>query len=143
MTSHTPRWDIDERGTGIADAAPMAGDVRRLLDHMGRGGWVTEEAHAHLGRHLRACCAEEDAEFRWLSEAQGEDGVYVVELAPVDELEGVDRVRAAIRLLACVAEASFHVREVDPATIDCVTGQLDGDGVFATHGHTIRLRLVQ
>jgi hypothetical protein len=33
------------------------------------------------------------------------------------------------------------VRRVDRRTVECVTGMLDGDGEFASHGHTIRLRM--
>jgi hypothetical protein len=140
MTEH-PRWDPDERGVGVADAAPMADSVGRLLDSMGRPGWVAEDAYAHLGKQLRELCAVPEAEFRWLSEEQTPDGVYVVELAATDGLKDLDLMRAAIRLLARIAEASFHMRLVDDSTVECVTGMLDGDGVFATHGHTIRLRL--
>ena len=141
--TETRRWDIDERRVGVADAAPMAGDVRRLLDAMGQSGWVTEDAYAHLGKYLRALCEQSGASFRWLSEVQGSDGVYEVELGGPDGMKSAEFLRAAIRLLSRVAEMSFHVRQRDDWTVECVTGQLDGDGDFATHGHTIRLRLQQ
>jgi hypothetical protein len=31
---------------------------------------------------------------------------------------------------------------VDRRTVECVTGMLDGDGEFASHGHAIRLRMI-
>ena len=44
-----------------------------------------------------------------------------------------------MRLLSVVAEDAFHVRTVNSRTYDCVTGMLDGDGEFSSHGHLIRL----
>lgn len=71
---------------------------------------------------------------------QGEDGVYVIDLAHSPRHPS-DVWRDAVALLTRIAEDSFHVRRVDDQTFDAVTGMLPGDGDFATHGHTIRLRI--
>ena len=52
----TPRWDGDERGRGIADAAGLAGRVDALASQMRDGGWVTEDPRAHLAHHLTRAC---------------------------------------------------------------------------------------
>jgi hypothetical protein len=76
-----------------------------------------------------------------VSEAQNEDGIYVVDVehAPASDHQLWED---AICLLSAVAEDSFHVRRVDRRTVECVTGMLDGDGEFASHGHAIRLRMI-
>jgi hypothetical protein len=45
------------------------------------------------------------------------------------------------RVASAVAEPAFFVRRSEPRTVDCVTGMLDGDHEFASHGHTMRLRI--
>jgi hypothetical protein len=138
VTSLRPRWDIDTRYEGIADASAMTHDVERLLDVMRRPNWVTEDPDAHLLPHLRRTCAADGSPWTLLADRLEADGVYVVELRHADPESG-DVGRDAIRLLSVIAEHVFSVRTVDAATYDCVTGMLDGDGEFASHGHLIRL----
>ncbi|MFI7697418.1 hypothetical protein [Nonomuraea sp. NPDC049480] len=47
------RWDIDERYTGVSDAAAMLPAVHQLEEAMRGEGWVTEEPDAHLLPALR------------------------------------------------------------------------------------------
>ena len=51
--SERRRWDIDERFVGVADATSSAPDIERLLVQTTEAGWITEDAEAHLGWHLR------------------------------------------------------------------------------------------
>jgi hypothetical protein len=133
------RWDVDERFTGVADASPAVPALEALLAACRTPGWVTEDADAHLGGHLRAECERDGAPFRWLGATQGADGVLDVEVAT--SLRRNDAFRAAVALLAVVAESAFAVRRAGPWVVECVTGMLAGDGEFATHGHTVRLTL--
>ena len=137
-----PRWDTDTRGVGVASAAGYLPPVHRLVEHMTTDGWVTEDADAHLLPHLLEASAAESSPLRIAAHRLLEDGTLELDCTPATGRADLDRFRAAIELLAAVAETSFHVRRIGQTTIECVTGMLDGDGIFATHGHVIRIRLI-
>ncbi|ETK34011.1 hypothetical protein [Microbispora sp. ATCC PTA-5024] len=131
------RWDVDERGTGIADGSAMEPQVTALLDAMRRDGWVTEQPEVHLLPHLRRACGSE-----WLliGERLLDDGVYEVTVSLSGDREGVHVHREVVRLLSAVAEPAFYVRQAGPGVFECVTGVLDGDPPgFKSHGHLVRL----
>ncbi|MGW4476358.1 hypothetical protein [Nonomuraea sp. NPDC004354] len=129
------RWDDDERFTGVGDASAMRPAVQDLAAVMARDGWVTEDPDAHLLPHLRAVPG-----WRVVAERLVEGGVYEVAARPDEPLEGIEAHRAAIRLLAAIAEPSFFVRQCGTDTFECVTGVLPGDPPgYATHGHLVRL----
>ncbi len=131
------RWDIDERQTGITDGTAMDPQVESLLAAMRRDGWVTEEPEVHLLPHLKKACGQT---WRIVRDRLIDDGVYEVTLAIDDDLSGVALHRAAVGLLAAIAEQVFFVRQSEPRVFDCVTGMLDGDPpVFKSHGHLVRL----
>ena len=142
MTAERRRWDVDERFVGVADAEFVAEDIRRLLKAAASRGWVTEDAEAHVGVHLKQVCDDPASPWHWVSGHQDPDGVFVVDLEHTSTGEW-DSWRDAVALLAQVAESSFFVRRVEPGTYACVTGMLEGDGEFATHGHTVRLHVRQ
>ena len=133
------RWDTDERGTGVRDAAAFAQPVRDLLDTLGRDGWVAEDPDAHLLPHLEAATAEAG---RSISSWANVDGVLEIVLRVRDEESRGARRAAAYRLVASIAEASTHVRELEPGVFEVLTGMLPGDGSFATHGHVVRIRTI-
>ncbi|MEV7005387.1 hypothetical protein [Streptosporangium sp. NPDC051022] len=144
------RWDSDDRFIGIASGKAIAPSVEQLLAHMGRDGWVTEEPDVHLLPRLRQVADGPDSPWRITGAHLTDDSVYVVDLAPASGADGADRTDGAarglpmgdvLRLLSTIAEAAFFARQIDDRTVDCAMGMLDGDGVFATHGHLIRLRL--
>jgi hypothetical protein len=139
-TSFHWRWDNDQGTIGTADARGAVAPVQRLVEACLRPGWVTEDPGTYIGLALRHQCETVDCPWRWVGEAQDEDGTYVVE---VEHVPASDHQlwEDAICLLAAIAEDSFHVRRVDRPTVECVTGTLDGDGKFASHGHAIRLRM--
>jgi prephenate dehydrogenase len=136
------RWDTDETFVGIADGAAIEPAVEALLEHVRRPGWITEDPDVHLLPHLAKACAAADVPWELLAAELGDDGVYTVHLHYTGRGR-IDLLRDAVRLLASVGEPAYYVRQVDPSTVDCVTGVLEGDGPFATHGHLIRLRLRQ
>lgn len=137
-----PRWDVDTRGIGVASAAGSLPAVQRLAEHMSRDGWVTEDADAHLLPHLLEACAAESSPLRITAYRLLDDGTLELDCADTTGRHHGHQFRAAVGLLAVIAESSFHIRRVDDTTIECVTGMLDGDGEFATHGHVTRLYLV-
>jgi hypothetical protein len=153
------RWDTDERGSGVADATAELPRIAALRAHAGRTGWVAEEPEAHLWPHLERAIGTPGSPWRsatWTIDAHGR---LVVEL----EYAGDDRDRplAAVRadafaLVGQVAETSSFVRVAEMAgpngatapgqpdvIVDVVTGLLDDETSFASHGHTLRLRIAR
>ena len=142
------RWDIDERGHGVADArrlVPRIDELRRAAD---AADWVAEQPEMHLWPHLQRAIGADGSP--WISSdwAVDDDGTLTVELVhgPVDD----DRARAdlsadLLQLLGFVVEGSTYIefegRTSDDAVIlDVVTGMLEDQTPFKGHGHTLRLR---
>jgi len=138
------RWDGDERGFGISDAAALVPDVERLVDAMHEPDWVAEDPDAHLLPHLQRACRAPGSPFTLLG--AGYDGdVYVVGLQWAGARTEPHAMRRDVwTLLARIAEPSSHVREhtVDGVVrFDVTTGVLDGDSPFRAHGHMLSLRI--
>lgn len=134
------RWETDQGTIGTADARAVVPPLQRLMEACLRPGWVTEDPGTYIGLALRHQCETADSAWRWVGGAQNADGTYIVD---VEHVPASDHQlwEDAICLLSAVAEDSFHVRRMDRCTVECVTGMLDGDGKFASHGHVIRLRI--
>jgi hypothetical protein len=72
------RWDIDERGRGVADATRLIPDAETLVGFMAEEDWVTEEPDAHLLPHVRRVAARFP-----LEETRAEiDGEGVLAISP-------------------------------------------------------------
>lgn len=144
MTESPQRWDDDERGIGIGDGAAIAPDVAELLDILGRPGWVAEEPDLHLLPHLRRACDRSDSPWSLVG-AELRDTVYVVDLVWRRPTPRLRDIRAAVyALLGEGAESTTFVRQrlVDERIeYGVVTGMLDGDGLFAAHGHVLLVRV--
>jgi hypothetical protein len=139
-----PRWDIDERGQGVGDARRLLPDARALLDRMDTAHWVTEDADAHLLPHLRRMCDRDDVPLELQDTRVEEDGTLVVDLRLVGEWDAWTAGVAAFALLGCVAEPGTFVEmrhSDDRLELDVVTGVVSDEGRYATHGHTLRLRV--
>jgi hypothetical protein len=133
------RWDTDERFVGVADATAFAAAVDELAALARRPGWVAEEPEVYLVPHLRDASP---AGLRLLDCTAGQDGVLDV-VAEHARGDGWREIRGrAWTLLGTVAEPAANVRERrdgDSVVFEVVTG--NPDGAFASHGHTIRLRI--
>jgi hypothetical protein len=143
MNEPTRRWDLDERGTGIASGEPFGEGLDALREHMRAPGWVTEDADAHLLPHIRRAC-ETGGYFDVLGERQDEDGVYVVRLTWRGERDLGSMREAVFALVGAFAESSTHVRQrtlPDGVEYDVVTGMLPDETPFRTHGHLVRFRI--
>ena len=138
MADH--RWDDDERGDGVADAAKFVDGATELIAAMRRPNWVAEQPELHLLPHLEQACKPLPLEI--LAARTMEDGSYEVQLDWTGDEPGVGAIRATIfSLLGGIAEPSTYVRQhwTDAAlTFDVVTGIVD-DEPFKPHGHTLRL----
>jgi hypothetical protein len=154
------RWDNDDRGTGIADASAELPRIVALGAHAGRTGWVAEEPGAHLWPHLERAIRTAGSPWRSARWSVDGDGRLIVDLEHVGD--DADRPLAAVRadafaLIGHVAETSSFVRVVELAEtngreaghdrpivqMDVVTGLLDDETSFASHGHTVRLRIAR
>jgi hypothetical protein len=135
------RWDIDERGEGVADATRLLPDAQVLVDSMAEPRWVTEQPEAHLLPHIGQACAAFPLE---LEQAQvDDDGVLVVELRWTEPWQGQAVSAAAFAVFGSLAEEMSYVRKDESAgevVLETVTGVVS-DGQFAPHGHTVRLRV--
>jgi hypothetical protein len=142
-----PRWDPDERGIGVGDARSQLELLDALRGVADRAGWVAEAPESHL---LPALLAHLHAGAPWLIEATATtpDGTFEVALrwtGPPDPDRRTIRA-AAYGLLGAVAEGATVIHEhrgPDGLVFDVMTGVLPGETAFATHGHTIRLRVAE
>jgi len=136
------RWDGDERGEGVADAAQFADGAAELIAAMRRPNWVAEEPEKHLLPHLERSCESLPLQIRHARVS--EDGSYEVQLGWTGGDAGVGAIRASIfALLGGIAEPCSYVRQgrADSAlTFDVVTGIVD-ETPFKPHGHTLRLNV--
>lgn len=111
LPGRAPRWDPDDRGVGIADARAHLDLLDALRRVADEDGWVAED-------------------LRWAG--------------PADADRRAVR-SAAFDLIGAIAEGATVVHEerrADRATVlAVVTGSLHGETGFASHGHTLRLRL--
>ena len=138
------RWDGDERGDGVADAAQFLAGANELIVAMRRPNWVAEEPEVHLLPHLERAC--ESLPLQILEARTMDDGSYEVQLGWTGDQAGVGVIRASIfSLLGGISEPASYIRQrrtesSDGAalTFDVVTGIVD-DVPFKPHGHTLRL----
>jgi hypothetical protein len=132
------RWDVDERGRGVAGAEGQVPELDRLRAAMLERDWVAEEPDAHLLPHIRRACAEQG----WtVVRADVVDAILEVEVSAPGARNPT---AAAFTLLGTFAEPGTHVattthdvgREI---AVTITTGVLEGDSPFAPHGHVVKL----
>jgi hypothetical protein len=103
--------------------------------------WVTEDPDAHLLPHVQRLCDERGWE---LERAEVVDAALEVDVAAPRTPTATPRA-VAFAVLGTFAEASTHVVETSSdvgrdVEVLATTGMLEGDGFFAPHGHTVRIR---
>jgi hypothetical protein len=141
-----PRWDPDPRGTGVGDATSHLAALDALREVSALPRWVAEEPEAHLLPHLREAVRAAGANLAIDASSTDPDGSFLVDVhwvgAPGADARAI-RV-ASLALIASVTESMTAIRERHDAgrtVYEVVTGTLPGDTTFATHGHTMRLRV--
>jgi hypothetical protein len=137
------RWDDDTRGHGVASAKHSVPAINELAALSGVDDWVTEDPDAHLLPHLK----ERIANSGLVIDEVGiqADGVLRMRLKPTWRFNDVELRRAVWSILAGAVELSTFVRETQSDGVvifDAVTGVPPG-GMFATHGHTIRIEVAR
>ena len=136
------RWEGDERGEGVGDAARLKPGAEELLAWMSGPGWVTEQPEVHLSPHVREWLAHNDV-FALEDARVNAAGEYVLELSWQGRLGDMRGVRAAaFELLGSVAESATYVRqrrESGRVVFEAATGMGGDDSPFDPHGHVIVL----
>jgi hypothetical protein len=132
------RWDIDERGQGVSDAGALAPGVHELVEALTIEDWVAEEPDAHLLPHIRRACAEAGLE---LLGHELDGAVFVVRIGWPGQPRPADARAAVYRVVGAFAESATSVRE-RKLSFEIVTGMLDQDTPFKSHGHMVRIELV-
>jgi hypothetical protein len=136
------RWDTDTRGVGVGDAQrwrPTLDLVRELTE---RAGWIAEEPELHLLPHLEVASPN----LGIAGTAVEPSGELVVDLEWIGPTAADRRaIRTALfALVGAIGETVTVVLE-PPASrgreLEVLTGVLPSEAGFATHGHTLRLRV--
>ena len=104
--------------------------------------WVTEDPELHLLPHIERLCEERSWQ---IDRSEVVDAVLEVEITAAASPTTTPR-SAAFTVLGTFAEASTHVVETSAdvgrdVELLATTGMLEGDGFFAAHGHTVRIRV--
>jgi hypothetical protein len=140
-----PRWDPDERGIGVGNARGHLARLDALRTAAAEDGWVAEEPEAHLLPHILRHVVG-GASWAIDGTSVEPDGTFVVNLRWTGPA-GADRrsVRAAAyELIGVIAEGITGIAEErgpDGPVFEVVTGMLADQTEFASHGHTLRLRV--
>ena len=145
--SRRPRWDSDARGIGVADAHAWHFTIATLSELVMENGWVAEEPEAHLLPHL-AAAASADGRLRLIAATTEPSGEFVVVLDWIgDPTAGRrDRRTALYALVGSIAESVTVIRGPSGTAgeaLEVLTGGPLGDSPFGSHGHTIRIRLIE
>ena len=141
------RWDPDLRGVGVADASAWLPVLHDLEERAGTPNWIAEEPEAHLLPHIQAAIDADGSGWSLEGWRIDGDGILVVDLARVGETESQRDLRvAAFALVGTVAESATAIYErqtPDGVELDVLTGMPPAETLFATHGHTLRLRIAR
>ena len=143
----SPRWDGDNRGRGIGDAAQLVPGANELVGAFTQPSWVAEEPELHLRPHVEAWCQRDHRLV--LTDAFVDDrNAYILDLQWSGASAGVGQARAAVfSLIGSFAESATYVRQRRVATdgsgsemklqFEVGTGELTPDARFDPHGHVV------
>ena len=146
-----PRWDGDNRGRGIGDAAQLVPGATELITAFTQPEWVAEEPESHLRPHVEAWCKRDQR--LALTGAHTDDvGAYLLELEWRGASAGVGQARAAVfALIGSFAESATYVRQRRLASdgggaamtlqFEVGTGELGPDSRFDPHGHVMIIKV--
>ena len=139
-----PRWDPDDRGIGVGDAHAHLERLDALRAAATEEGWVAEEPDAHLLPHIRRH-VEDGAPWIIDGTATEPDGTFVVDLRWTGVADDQAAIHVAVfALIGVIAEGMTAIAEVpapEGIAFEVVTGLLADQTQFASHGHTLRLRI--
>jgi hypothetical protein len=145
------RWDGDDRGQGIGDAAQLVSGARELVAAFRAPAWVAEQPEFHLLPRIEAWC-ERDGRLALAGAHTNDADAYVLDLEWRDATGSVGAARAAVfSLIGSFAESATYVRqrrvEIDGGTsamelqFQVGTGELAPDARFVPHGHVVLINV--
>jgi hypothetical protein len=145
------RWDTDERGQGIWDAAQLVPGASDLVAAFSEPMWVAEQPEVHLLPHV-AAWAQQDQRLSLTGANNDGTGAYVLDFAWHGETGSVGAARAAVfALIGSFAEGATYIRQRrvtsdDPRSamelqFEVGTGELAPDTRFQPHGHVVLINV--
>ena len=146
------RWDGDERGRGIGDAARLVSGASEMVAAFREAAWVAEQPEAHLLPHVEAWCRG-DRRLALVGAGTDAAAAYVVEVEWRGAPGAVGEARAAVfSLIGSFAESATYVRQrrvpggggdtPSKLQFEVGTGELAPDARFAPHGHVVVINVV-
>jgi hypothetical protein len=142
LTDRRPRWEGDEAMAGVTDGESMLGRLADISDEMRAAGWVTEDAAVHLGPSITSWLAGHgtphwrDLRLRSVGEWLDVSVEWVRPKGRIRDLRA--DVFALIGSFAEGASVVTQVRDGRDIWYEVATGE--HHGVFAAHGHLVRVR---
>jgi hypothetical protein len=145
------RWDGDDRGQGIGDAAQLVSGASELVAAFREPAWVAEQPELHLLPHIEAWC-ERDGRLALTSAHTNDADAYVLDVEWRDATGSVGAARAAVfSLIGSFAESATYVRQRRVAVdgdgsamklqFEVGTGELAPDARFEPHGHVVLINV--
>lgn len=145
------RWDCDDRGHGIGDAAELVSGASELIAAFKESNWVAEQPDLHLLPHIEAWC-ERDRTLALTGSYTNDADAYVLDLEWRGATGSVGAARAAVfSLIGSFAESATYVRQRRVAGNDSGsemklqfevgTGELASDARFESHGHVVLINV--
>src|SRR5690242_2716760 len=105
------RWDGDDRGQGIADAARLVAGAGELVAAFREPTWVAEQPELHLLPHVEAWC-QTDPRLALTGAHADETDAYVLDFEWRGAACSVGGARAAVfSLIGSFAETATYVRQ--------------------------------
>lgn len=140
------RWEGDTRGEGVASAAAEASRLDVFRGAVVESAWVAEEPEIHLWPGLAATITAEGSPWSAARHSTDEAGRFVVELdyARDSSFNLTAFRRRVLALLGGVIEGASYIEISDKdrggvVVVSVVTGSLDDQTPFRSHGHTLKL----
>jgi hypothetical protein len=139
------RWDGDNSGRGVGDAAQLVSGANELVAAFREPAWVAEQPELHLLPHVQAWCEREQR--LALVDAYSDDAhAFILDCEWRGEPGSVGAARSAVfSLIGSFAESATYVRQrrTDSRTLqfEVGTGELAPETRFAPHGHVVVINL--
>jgi hypothetical protein len=145
------RWDGDDRGQGIGDAARLVSGASELVAAFREPSWVAEQPEVHLLPHVEAWSQQNQRLALTGADTDG-TGAYVLDFVWHGATGSVGASRAAVfALIGSFAEGATYVRQRRVASdggrsamklqFEVGTGELAPDTRFDPHGHFVLINV--
>src|SRR5438477_11518885 len=105
------RWDDDDSGQGIGDAAQLVSGAGELVAAFRQPNWVAEQPEIHLLPHIEGWC-QRDQRLALTCAHTDNTGAYVLDFEWRGATRSVGGARAAVfSLIGSFAESATYVRQ--------------------------------